>query len=62
MFLIQIYIYETYEDLVRACDDETASSKITDGCMAFVLETQFIYVQMPGESCEWLPWVRSDGV
>ena len=55
IFFIQLDIYETYEDLMRSCNDTEVPP--TTGCLAFVRNTRFIYVQMPGEDCDWEPWV-----
>lgn len=38
-----------------SCDDDEAPP--TTGCLAFVRNTRFIYVQMPGEDCDWQAWV-----
>ena len=51
---MQINIYDTYEDLLTSCDDNEIP---TDGCLAFVRNTRFIYIQLPGRRCEWVPWV-----
>lgn len=55
VFFIQINIYETFDDLMMSCDDDEAPP--TTGCLAFVRNTRFIYVQMPGEECDWQAWV-----
>ena len=51
---MQINIYDTYDDLLTSCDDNEIP---TDGCLAFVRNTRFIYIQLPGQRCEWVPWV-----
>ena len=54
----QINIYETFDDLMATCiENETPP---TDGCLAFVSNTKFIYIQMPGDDCIWLPWVSRE--
>ena len=40
---------------MMSCDDNIAPP--TEGCLAFVRNTRFIYIQSPGEDCMWLPWV-----
>lgn len=58
LFSLQINIYNTYEELMMSCDENI--SPPTDGCMAFVINTRYIYIQMPGDDCEWVPWVSSE--
>jgi hypothetical protein len=52
---LQIKIYDTFDDLIMSCDENEIPP--TDGCLAFVRDTQFIYVQMPGDDCDWQAWV-----
>ena len=54
-FSIQIDIYDTYEDLLLSCDENDTPP--TTGCLAFVRNTRFIYIQLSEEDCEWIPWV-----
>ena len=55
--LIQMYIYDTYDDLMESCNESVIPP--TDGCLAFVRNTRFIYIQIPGDDCDWQPWVSS---
>ena len=52
-------IYATYDDLLNSCT-ENPTPPIA-GCMAFVLETHYIYVQLPGDDCDWAAWVSGGG-
>ena len=54
-FSIQIDIYDTFEDLLLSCDENDTPP--TTGCLAFVRDTRFIYIQLSEEDCEWIPWV-----
>ena len=52
-------IYATYDDLINSCTESLTPP--TPGCMAFVLDTSFIYVLLPGDDCDWVPWVSGEG-
>lgn len=56
-------IYATYDDLTNSCNESLTPP--TPGCMAFVLDTRFIYVLVPGDNpgdnCNWVAWVSGGG-
>ena len=58
-FFQQMDIYATYDDLINSCTESLTPP--TPGCMAFVLDTSFIYVLLPGDDCDWVPWVSGEG-